>query len=378
MINKSVLENQLSAHLAHLYVSMSHLLSLLLFRCPLLSLLLAGAAGIGTLDVFQRSCQTPITGFLFCSFTVTKNWDFLKFREWSNSLPGKIKNVELYVKCENGASVFLPWPMRARSLQVVDIQGCLIRGFYDEYETPANHSDSIVDLKIAHCVIEENQQDHIHRSLHRRPSRSFACGQESIVVMDTQNLTWTFPRFPVGPRHQSHSTQSRYSCNYTHMIYLEETFQSLQEDGPIRRRYPVLKVATFSSNNLSCLPDRARHWSATAPLLEILDLSNNSIKQFQFDDPLDNHTLYVDLRNNSIADVPRNMTSYLKATRAVIIDLRHNPIRCSCDLLNFRDYLLQIRTRFPEWQNGTSVYCRMNERTLDLVTDLTSQTCEDY
>lgn len=162
------------------------------------------------------------------------------------------------------------------------------------------------------------------------------------------------------------------------MIYLEETFQSLQEDGPIRRRYPVLKVATFSSNNLSCLPDRARHWSTHAPLLEILDLSNNSIKQFQFDDPLDNHTLYVDLRNNSIADVPRNMTSYLKATRAVIIDLRHNPIRCSCDLLNFRDYLLQIRTRFPEWQNGTSVYCRMNERTLDLVTDLTSQTCEDY
>lgn len=343
------------------------------------SLCLIGAAGIGTFDVFQRSCQTPITGFLFCSFSVTKNWDFLKFREWSDSLPGKIKNVELYIKCESEASVFLPWPVRARSLKVFDIQGCLIQGFYDEYQTSANYTDSIVDLKIANCVIEENQNDHIHRSLHESPSRSFACGQESVVVWDIKNLTWTFPRIPVGPKaHQNQRIASYYSCDYTHMVYLEETFQYIRENSSVATRYPVLKVATFSSNNFSSVPEKGRNWPSHFPLLEVMDLSNNSIGHFQFENPIENHSLYVDLRNNSVVDVPTNMTSYLMETRAIIIDLRHNPIKCSCDLLNFRDYLKQIQTRFPEWKNGTRVYCKTGgEQTLTLVTDLTSQSCEN-
>lgn len=343
------------------------------------SLLLIGAASIGTFDVFQRSCQTPITGFLFCSFSVTKKWDFLKFREWSDNLPGKIKNVELYVKCESGASAFLPWPVRSRSLKVFDIQGCLIRGFYDEYQTSANYTDSIVDLKMTNCVIEEDQNDHIRRSLNESPSKSFACGQESVVVWDIRNLTWAFPRIPVGPKtHQNQKNPPKYSCDYRHMIYLEETFQYIRENSPVATRYPVLKVATFSSNNFSSVPEKGRNWPSHFPHLEVLDLSNNSISKFHFENPIENHTLYVDLRNNSVVDVPTNMTSYLMETRAVIIDLRHNPINCSCELLNFRDYLQQIQTRFPEWKNGTCVYCKTaREETLTLVTDLTSQSCEN-
>lgn len=162
------------------------------------------------------------------------------------------------------------------------------------------------------------------------------------------------------------------------MVYLEETFQYIRENSSVATRYPVLKVATFSSNNFSSVPEKGRNWPFHFPLLEVMDLSNNSIGHFQFENPIENHSLYVDLRNNSVVDVPTNMTSYLMETRAIIIDLRHNPIKCSCDLLNFRDYLKQIQTRFPEWKNGTRVYCKTGgEQTLTLVTDLTSQSCEN-
>lgn len=332
---------------------------------------------LGTIEMFQKSCQSPIHGYLFCSFSVTKNWDFLKFREWSDSFPGEMKNVELYINCENGASVFLPWPMRARSLQVLDIQGCSIQGFYNEYENPANYTDSIVDLKMADCVIEENLNDHIDRNLNKRPSKSFACGQESVVVMDIKNVTSTFPRIPTGPKVAKYQNvkQKKYSCIYNHMIYYEETLQYSLENDSTFSHYPVLKVATFSSNNLSTVPSKGRDWPSFFPVLEVLDISNNSITDFYFEDPNENRTLYVDMRYNSVVDVPTNMTSYLQEARAVIIDLRHNPIRCGCSVLNFKEYLLEIQTRFPTWYNGTEVYCETQEQKLILITTITMETC---
>ncbi|XP_062611209.1 uncharacterized protein LOC134273057 [Saccostrea cucullata] len=269
--------------------------------------------------------------------------------------------------------------MRARSLKVFDIHNCIIRGFYDEYEDPANYTDSIVDLKMTNCVIEETQNDHIDRTLHRYPSESFACGQKSVVVVDIRNLTSTFPRLPSGPKMDQHqnATQTKYSCTYNHLIHYEETFQYGQENDSTVNYYPVLNVVTFSSNNLTSVPEKGRNWPAYFPALKVLDLSNNSIAEFDFVIPNENHTLYVDLRKNSIVDVLMNMTSYLRDDGAVVIDLRENPIRCGCNILDLKEYLMQISERFPEWKQGTEVYCKTKDQKTRRIVDITMETCHD-
>ncbi|XP_061188862.1 uncharacterized protein LOC133197038 [Saccostrea echinata] len=349
-----------------------------LFCLLLVSCFLISVNTISTYEIFQNSCQIPIDGYLFCSFSVNKNWDFLKFREWIDGVPGDIKLAELYISCETGASVFLPWPMRARSLKVLDINNCIIRGFYDEYEDSANYTDSMVDLNMMNCVIEENQNDHIDRTLHRYPSESFACGQKSVVVVDIRNLTSTFPRLPSGPKMDQHRNMTQTKCTYNHLIHYEETFQySQMENDSTINYYPVLNVATFSSNNLSSVPEKARNWPSFFPALKVLDLSNNSIGEFDFEIPNENRTLYVDLRKNSVVDVSMNMTSYLRDDRAVVIDLRQNPIRCSCNVLDLKEYLLQINERFPEWAQGTEVYCETKDQKMSLITGITMETCHD-
>jgi hypothetical protein len=70
--------------------------------------------------------------------------------EWTSRLGRSIK-VSLEVSCGPNGWFFLPWPMKARGLTKLDVNGCGIEGFFTEFNvTNRNLVDELKDFSLGH------------------------------------------------------------------------------------------------------------------------------------------------------------------------------------------------------------------------------------
>ncbi|XP_061196719.1 uncharacterized protein LOC133204996 [Saccostrea echinata] len=327
-----------------------------------------------------RSCYSPVNGYIFCSFTIHDQWNFLYFRSWLDSVKSPVKHVELNLQCLGSGTVFLPWPMRARGLKKFHMKNCNIKGYFSEYNKDPIYPDTLSDISMIDCTIETDVNSNIQRTLLTRVSKSYNCGQQTVRSHVMRNISFSFlPTSSPPPlnvldrafsamRRQSKNREN--ACNYHNLLHLEESksdsissihFEVMTDIS----NYPNLRTFNFSSNLLTHLPKHLRQWHKHFPALEILDLSNNLLRSFAFEKPKvfgRRKIFFVNLQHNKIADVPRNIASYIDGPVPVIIDLRNNPIKCTYNTFELVKYLNKMKEVFPILTFLTNIKCTLSTR----------------
>ncbi|KAK3086567.1 hypothetical protein FSP39_020338 [Pinctada imbricata] len=299
--------------------------------------------------------------YSYCRVIVDDFWTFQTYREWSDQFRGQ-RLVNLDIRCKPGGAVFLPWPMKAKSLNVLTVEGCLIKGYFAEFMNETLYPDSMRILKMRNCVIQVDINQLIERSfLLDQVSRSYDCGQETLVMNVVTNITYLFhPMERVEFDLLSaafdalvkHNHNSKYRCQYKNLRTLEQTisntrsklfFENLAESS----EYPRLKFLNLSANSIPYTSKFLRNWSKYFPVLEELDLSHNDIENFEFLPSADSRTkpLLINLQFNKIRKVPDTILNELKGNSPVIVDLRNNPIDCRfCSSRLLKTYLQEVVT----------------------------------
>lgn len=329
-----------------------------------------------------RSCYSPLKGYIFCSFTIHDTWNFVHFRTWLDSLKIPVEHVELSLQCLNSGSVFLPWPMRARALKKFEMRNCAIKGYFSEYNQDPAYPDTLNEISMIDCTIETDINTNIQRTLFTRVSKSYSCGQQTVRSHVMRNISFSFlPTSSAPPLNvlnrvfsamRRQSKNRDFTCNYDNLFHLEES----QSDSISSIHFEVmtdisnyhnLRTFNFSSNLLTHLPNHLRQWHKYFPTLEVLDLSKNRLRKFDFEKPKTfgrRKILFVNLQHNRISDVPENIASYIDGPVPVILDLRNNPIRCTYNTFELVKYLNKINDMFPVLSFMTDIKCRLSAHSL--------------
>lgn len=303
------------------------------------------AQGVGV--SFQDFCRRNLWGDQECHFKVSDHWNFLKFRKWLDNLD-PLGDVSLNISCLEGGSIYVPWPMRARNLKKIEIRNCLLRGYFSEYSIQSRYPDSLSHRHIENCATEVSVLEWFNMIRNMQFERSYTCGQESLVKSVVRNNTYRFINMPKVPANKMLDLLSQISdtfrekvrtqpfqCHYRNLLYLENSEnpslgKHFMEDLTLHAYYPKLLALNLSANKIPYLPEELREWFTSFPNLRYLDLSNNKIKSFSFDDPkfsMRNYGLHVNLRNNTIHKHPRDFYQYPHRSIPISVDLRGNPIR---------------------------------------------------
>ena len=330
-----------------------------------------------------RSCYSPVQGYIICSHKIQDQWNFVHFRSWLDTLQSPVHQVELSLRCLKGGSVILPWPMRARGLKKIEIRNCVIEGYFSEYNQEPGYPDSLTDFSMIDCVIKTDIEANIQRTLMTTVSQSYSCGQQTIRSHVMRNISFSFLPNPSPPspqvldqafsamRRQSKSRE--FTCNYDNLFHLEESnsdsissihFEVMTDISS----YPNLRTFNFSSNFLTRIPDHLQEWHRYFPNLEVLDLSKNHLRHFDFEKPrtfLRRKIFFVNLQYNNIADVPRNIADYLDGPVPILIDLRNNPIICTYNTIELVKYLNKMKKMFPILNFMTNIRCKFPQQSLE-------------
>lgn len=325
-----------------------------------------------------RSCYSPVKGYIFCSHTIQDQWNFVNFRSWLDSLKTPVDHVELSLRCLEGGSVVLPWPMRARGLKKIKITNCVVEGFFSEYNLEPAYPDSLVDFSMIDCIIRTDVNSNIQRTLMTTISKSYSCGQQTIRSHVMRNISFSFLLTSSPPSSKTldrafsamrrQSKTRDFTCNYDNLLQLEESnsdsissvhFEVMTDISS----YSSLRTFNFSSNRMTRLPDHLREWHKYFPTLEVLDLSKNHLRSFSFEKPKSlgrRKIFFVNLQHNKISDVPRDIASYLDEPIPVILDLRNNPILCTYNTIELVKYLNKIKNMFPVLNFLTDIRCTLS------------------
>lgn len=328
---------------------------------------------IDTVPEFEKNCLTGISGERNCSFVVPNKWNFLRFRKWLEKLNEKVTDVRLDLECLDGATVFLPWPFRARNLRKIHVKNCLIDGYYSEYNTKSIYSNTVRDMALIDVAILTDINQLIEMNLNDPLEKSSTCGQETNIRFIQRNVTFQF--VPTRSPPSIHRLQDgfdslaekskaqAFTCHFDELVYLEHSGSSsisrihfdTMTDHSV---YPNLKVFNFSSNYLPTLPRQLNQWWNYFPSLRLLDLSNNNLKSFSFEHPdVRQEYLYISLVNNNITSVPQDLFSYMSGKTPILINLLGNPIHCDCKASPLSSYLRKLRLRVPQFKDLSNVKC---------------------
>jgi hypothetical protein len=327
---------------------------------------------VDTFSEFDKNCQVNTFEDRNCSFSVTNNWNFLRFREWLEKINGHIGNVGLDLTCKEGGSVFLPWPFRARNLRKIHVRNCLIDGYYSEISV-SKYPNTLHDMTLVDVTILTDINDILERS-HEPLVKSSQCGQETAFRFIERNVRFSFVPFKgniplsrLSEAFKSLAEKSKtqpFTCNFENLVYLEETgsksisklrFESMGDHSV----YPKLRVFNFSSNYFPRIPKQLTRWFQVFPSLRALDLSNNTIREFSFERPdvSQNKSLYISLANNNITSVPADLATYLSGRTPILMNLLGNPIHCDCRASVLSQYLKALRKKAPQHKALTNVQC---------------------
>lgn len=321
---------------------------------------------------YHKYCRSNLLGDQNCFFTVAYWFNFVDFRQWLDKLSETVGDVSLNIHCYYGAYIYLPFPFRARHLKKLHIKNCLIRMYLSEWKAPKKYPDTLEDLLIANSEISidlPSMEEVITTPLTKQTD----CGQETLQRMAMRNVTVKpIIKEPTSEKilnsfetFTEKMKSVKYMCDYKHLYFLERS-----GDGALNKNfmdiytekghYPRLKTIKMSSNNLVNFPEQFTNWQEYFPTLHQLDLSNNSIANFTFNNQMKSSTNYVplvvNLKQNYIRTLPSNIELYLSHS-PIILDIRENPIECDCGAERLGKYLREVRRRFPLYKPLTEYVC---------------------
>ncbi|XP_052817885.1 uncharacterized protein LOC128243914 [Mya arenaria] len=309
--------------------------------------------GLSLCDLHITASQERV---LKCAVKAGEVMDYREVRTWSASEQNA--NYSIQIIC-NGGAIHLPWPFKAQNIHSLEVDGCKVQGFLSEMTMVQTLPDQLRTLALTRStiVIPFSEMFQLRNNLNMIP-RETDCGQntlESLVLRDVHYDLIMSPeerdKMP-GLLTDSHSRRKhevkKTPCVYPHLRYVDEsgsrkTGQYHLKLLPEYSRFPKLEVYNMSRNELSHVPDFFRHLhSEKFPSLKHLDFSNNILHSFEFEFPKNLKACslkVVDLHNNRIATIPQEATDKLKSIGTILVDMRENPLRCSCQLTEFRNYL---------------------------------------
>ncbi|XP_061196724.1 uncharacterized protein LOC133204999 [Saccostrea echinata] len=338
---------------------------------------------------FENNCKIPaFNGTLECSFEVSNEWNFLEFREWIDNLKN---NVTLELTCLKNGTVFLPAPFRARNLRKLYVKNCVIDGYHSENFVISKYPDYMSYLSLIDVVILIDPIEIAGRSVNKSQFlKSDYCGQETLLGFVERNVSELTVLKP-NVTHEDMIVMSKFlddtmkkvenknhTCNFKNMKYIEHSdmdiirpifFDSITK----KKTYPSLENFNFSSNSLSEIPSHLSHWWHYFPQLLHIDLSNNNIRNFSFEQPdAKPSNVTIDLKHNSITSVPWDLSLLTIGKTVIVVDLLDNPIHCdsrACVLskylndlprLGFTGEFLDIKCHSPKDMEGTKVKTLFN------------------
>ncbi|XP_060075276.1 uncharacterized protein LOC132554965 [Ylistrum balloti] len=307
---------------------------------------------------------------LTCDVRPGDVWNFHDFRRFMQDQPGN-RSYAMTVQCFNGGNVTLQWPLRAIGLNYISVSNCLLVNYTEDYfdkdinqlpDTLAYYSitDCIMYIDVIHFLNVTRNVNHV--------TKAAKCGPEKYLnVAINRNISYQFKTIPdyfieklsdnltihAARNYHREVLVSPITCNYTKLLIIDQSkSKSLgsKHDSILLQnsKYPVLRILNLSDSMLNVLPERLDDWRLYFPRIKHLDLTYNSIKEFQTvldygiesEDP---SIGLIDLRFNAITTVTRDELTRLQHHRYVKIDIRNNPFNCDCAMADFVEYF-QVTT----------------------------------
>ena len=299
------------------------------------------------LNVFTINCTVP----------VNSNLNFVKFRQFTSKLLSEI-SIDLFVVCVGG-DISFPWPFKAGKLRRIHVKNCLIKDFRTEFHR--KDIDDITDVT-RYFVMENNTilmtTTELYASLstvNTSLTRSAECGPENAIAITRRNTaiqivdTGNFKEPNIVFEHSRHFNIQRRVCMYANVETFEESGTYYLESNEINEiaytdEAPNLKVLNFSSCGMFDTLYKFKHWRSRFPLLKYLDFSHNLIQAIPEitdygDTKTDPSVGIIDLRNNNISVITKDMINSFSKHKFVKIDIRENSYHCDCRIIEVMKYL---------------------------------------
>ena len=294
---------------------------------------------------------------LICNVKKGQTLDYRDVRAWSaKEVQGK---YFVQITC-TGGRLFLSWPFKAKNVESLEVQDCLIEGFLAEMTTKQTVADELQSLVLARTSIEIGLSEMYDlRNNINKISQDTDCGQLTLVNLVLRDVHYDVKASPEerdglvhmhtnSPMHAKipHETTQQ-KCIYPNLKYVDES--GSRKSGqyylkllPGYSYFPKLEIYNMSRNELSHVPEFFRHLQTDKfPSLRLIDFSNNFLRSFEFELPVDMKLSYlevIDLHGNDIAALSPVTTKKLENLGSVFVDLRENPLHCSCRLKDLQQY----------------------------------------
>ena len=311
-----------------------------------------------SLKLCEITLQKEKISKIDCIVGINEALDYRAIRNYAKKENTKFS---VTINCAKGGLVALPWPMKGANIVELSVTGCTIDNFLTEMTVSTKVPDELKSLTLSDVSIEIPLRELYHLSLHPKDiTRDADCGQLTLESIIFRNLHFELEVVPED--RQGHASKMLYhgghheeihpntaTCIFSKLKYLEETASRVNGQYhlkliPDHAEFPTLEVYNVSNNNLDHVPHELRQLvSKKFPLLKRIDLSNNMLSAFEFEVPVGSNKTCsvktVDLQNNKIASLPLRTVKKLKQIGSIFIDLRQNPLKCSCRLSSLRKYL---------------------------------------
>lgn len=304
----------------------------------------------------QPSNSTLTSISVVCNVTKGQILDYRDLRQWSAN--EKDRKCSVTINCDGGL-VYLPWPFKARNVMRLEVHKCTVLGFFSEMTMDINIPDELKTLILSDITVEIPFGKILElRNDNGQVSRSADCGQLTLETLIFKRIHYDLKMSPEerdGIRHQTTLVDSQTGHSTPHEPCIYKNLKVLDESGsrrsgqyhlklvPEYSQFPALEVYNMSDNEMDHVPETFRNLhSGKFPALRHIDFSKNFLRRFEFDFPKDPHSCkleIVDLHDNMIDSISPQTTEQLNIIGNILVDLRHNPLKCDCRLAPFRNYL---------------------------------------
>ncbi|XP_063443146.1 uncharacterized protein LOC134723472 [Mytilus trossulus] len=330
---------------------------------------------------FDMNCPRNISVNLRkCEVLVESRLDFTDFRQWTSELESAVK-VSLDVTCKSKGVFFLPRPMTARGLIKLNVKGCVLAGYFSESLTPTNLKDELLELSLDNCVIASNVKRLID-SVNKPVTKEIDCGQQTLQRSVWRNISYTNTNDMEGvtvddflkffsslDQFLNNINRIKYRCKYSNLEYIDESMGSNRNKHSFLMMtaysdFPALHTFLWTYNGYSSVPQELTDWRKYFPQLKLLYLSYNNITKFNFlgapftEMVSKSEPLVIDLSHNSVNEIPVDMPDYLTGSVPIIVDLTGNPLKCDCNFLRYKNYVMHALKIFQKYGNLSRITCR--------------------
>lgn len=320
----------------------------------LLALPMDSRKGLSMCDLIVDSSTNQ--RLLKCSIGKGQFLDYRDLRTWSAGERGAKYYVQIVC---NGGTLNLPWPFKAENIVSLEVNDCLVHGFLSEMTKKHTVADELQSLKLSRVSIDISLSEMFElRNNLNKITQDTDCGQltlERLILQDVHYDVKATPEERDGMMHmhtkppvhdQIPHEPVHKTCVYPNLKYVDES--GSRKSGqyylkllPEYSLFPKLEIYNMSRNELTHIPKFFRNLQSDIfPQMKLIDFSNNFLRSFEFDLPKEgkSNLQIVDLHGNDIAALSPQTTQRLESIGTIFVDLRQNPLSCSCRLRNLRQY----------------------------------------